>query len=337
MSVGYVINEMVSDGKQGDREIYRATRWMPLEISIVSIPADTSVGVGRSLESPAPAPAAEPVIFVKETKMEDINIAREGAAKAERERVAAILDLASRHGQREFGESAIRDGASIEQFRGALLDKVASKPLNVDMEVGLSDKEVRAFSFVKAIRALANPQDRAAQEAARFEFEVSEAAAKKEGRTSRGLLVPVDVLYKRDLTTSTASGTAKAGNTVATDLLAASFIDVLRNKMVLNTLGAQFLTGLQGNVAIPRKTAASAAYWVAETWPRRRAPTPRRSIKSRCRRRPSAPTWISAVGSCSSRRSTSRTSSAMTWRPRLRWRWTVPLWLARAATSRPAC
>ncbi|MFZ9479696.1 MAG: phage major capsid protein, partial [Steroidobacteraceae bacterium] len=264
VSVGYVINEMVSDGKQGDREIYRATRWMPLEISIVSIPADTSVGVGRSLESPAPAPAADPVIFVKETKMEDINIAREGAAKAERERVAAILDLASRHGQREFGESAIRDGASIEQFRGALLDKVASKPLNVDMEVGLSDKEVRAFSFVKAIRALANPQDRAAQEAARFEFEVSEAAAKKEGRTSRGLLVPVDVLYKRDLTTSTASGTAKAGNTVATDLLAASFIDVLRNKMVLNTLGAQFLTGLQGNVAIPRKTAASAAYWVAE-------------------------------------------------------------------------
>jgi HK97 family phage major capsid protein len=264
VSVGYVINEMVSDGKQGDREIYRATRWMPLEISIVSIPADTSVGVGRSLESPAPAPAAEPIIFVKETKMEDINIAREGAAKAERERVAAILDLASRHGQREFGESAIRDGASIEQFRGALLDKVASKPLNVDMEVGLSAKEVRDFSFVKAIRALANPQDRAAQEAARFEFEVSEAAAKKEGRTSRGLLVPVDVLYKRDLTTSTASGTAKAGNTVATDLLAASFIDVLRNKMVLNTLGAQFLTGLNGNVAIPRKTAASAAYWVAE-------------------------------------------------------------------------
>lgn len=264
VSVGYVINEMVSDGKQGDREIYRATRWMPLEISIVSIPADTSVGVGRSLESPAPAPAADPVIFVKETKMEDINIAREGAAKAERERVAAILDLASRHGQREFGESAIRDGASIEQFRGALLDKVASKPLNVDMEVGLSDKEVRAFSFVKAIRALANPQDRRAQDDARFEFEVSEAAAKKEGRTSRGLLVPVDVLYKRDLTTSTASGTAKAGNTVATDLLAASFIDVLRNKMVLNTLGAQFLTGLNGNVAIPRKTAASAAYWVAE-------------------------------------------------------------------------
>ena len=255
VSVGYVINEMVSDGKQGDREIFRATSWMPLEISIVSIPADTSVGVGRALE------VAEPKIIVKETpKMSD-----DVSVKAERDRVSSILELASRHNQREFGESAIRDGASIEQFRGALLDKVASKPLNVDHEVGLSDKEVRSFSFVRAIKALSNPQDRRAQEDAAFEFEVSEAAAKKEGRTSRGLLIPVDVLYgKRDLTTSTASGTAKAGNLVATDLLAASFIDVLRNKMVLNTLGAQFLTGLNGNVAIPRKTSASSAYWVAE-------------------------------------------------------------------------
>ena len=255
VSVGYVINEMVSDGKQGDREIFRATSWMPLEISIVSIPADTSVGVGRALE------VAEPKIIVKETqKMSD-----DVSVKAERERVSSILELASRHNQREFGESAIRDGASIEQFRGALLDKVASKPLNVDHEVGLSNKEVRSFSFVRAIKALSNPQDRRAQEDAAFEFEVSEAAARKEGRTSRGLLIPVDVLYgKRDLTTSTASGTAKAGNLVATDLLAASFIDVLRNKMVLNTLGAQFLTGLNGNVAIPRKTSASSAYWVAE-------------------------------------------------------------------------
>ena len=259
VSVGYVISEMVSGGKKGDREVFRATRWMPLEISIVSIPADTSVGVGRAMPTES-APVAEPIIIVKEnSKMENID-----SVKVERERVAAIMDLATRHGQREFGDQAIREGASIEQFRGALLDKVASKPLALDNEVGLTEQEVRSFSFVKAIRALANPQDRAAQEAARFEFEVSEAAAKKEGRTSRGLLVPVDVLYKRDITTSTASGTAKGGNLVATDLLASSFIDVLRNKMVLNQLGAQFLTGLNGNVAIPRKTAASAAYWVAE-------------------------------------------------------------------------
>jgi len=251
VSVGYIINEMMSDDEQEGREVYRATSWTPLEISIVSIPADTSVGVGRSIQ---------PEVIVMSDNTKGV---REDAAKAERSRVSSILELAARHNQREFGEDAIRNGATIEQFRGALLDKVGSKPLHVANEVGLSDKEVRDFSFVRAIRALSNPQDRSAREAAAFEFEVSEAAAKKEGRDSRGIMVPVDVLY-RDLTTSTASGTAKAGNTVATELLAERFIDVLRNKMVLNTLGAQFLTGLQGNIAIPRKTAASDVYWVGE-------------------------------------------------------------------------
>ena len=258
VSVGYVINEMVQDEKRGDREVFRATSWTPLEISIVSIPADTSVGVGRSIV----AAESHPKIEVKPMS-EDINVVRDDAAKAERSRVAAILDLATRHNQREFGEAAIRDGASLDQFRGALLDKVGSKPLHVNNEVGLSDKEVRNFSFVRAIRALSNPQDRRAQEEAAFEFDASRAAAAKEGRDSRGIMIPADVLY-RDLTTSTASGTSKAGNTVATDLLAERFIDVLRNRMVLNTLGAQFLTGLQGNVAIPRKTSAADVYWVGE-------------------------------------------------------------------------
>ena len=263
VSVGYVINEMVSDGKRDGREVYRATSWSPLEISIVSIPADTSVGVGRSMaETPKPEVISHsPKVQI----MSEINTeaVRDDGMKAERSRVAAIMDLAARHNQRDLGESAVREGATIEQFRGALLDKVAHKPLNVDIEVGLSDREARSFSFVKAIRALSNPQDRRAQEDARFEFEVSEAAAKKEGRDSRGITVPVDVL-KRDLTTSIGTGTSKAGNLVATDLLAGSFIDVLRNKMVLNTLGATFLTGLQGNVAIPRKSSSATSYWVGE-------------------------------------------------------------------------
>lgn len=263
VSVGYVINEMVSDGKRDGREVYRATSWSPLEISIVSIPADTSVGVGRSMaETPNPEVISHSpkVQIMSEVNNEAV---RDDGMKAERSRVSSIMDLAARHNQRDLGEAAVREGATIEQFRGALLDKVAQKPLNVDVEIGLSDREARSFSFVKAIRALSNPQDRRAQEDARFEFEVSESAAKKEGRDSRGITVPVDVL-KRDLTTSIATGTSKAGNLVATDLLAGSFIDVLRNKMVLNTLGATFLTGLQGNVAIPRKSSSATSYWVGE-------------------------------------------------------------------------
>ena len=261
VSVGYVIDEMVLDGERDGREVYRATRWTPLEISIVSIPADASVGVGRALD----AQTITTIIPPKESQKMDSQIpAGDAGMKAERERAAAILELGSRHSQREFAEQAIRDGASVEQFRGALLDKVSSKPL-ATADIGLTAQEAKEFSFARAIHALSNPTDARAQRAAAFEFEASQAAAAKEGRNSRGLTVPTDVLFaKRDILTGTGTGTAKGGNLVATDLLAGSFIDVLRAKMVTAQLGATYLTGLQGNVAIPKKTAASTVAWVAE-------------------------------------------------------------------------
>jgi HK97 family phage major capsid protein len=196
--------------------------------------------------------------------MDSMNPAGESGMKAERDRAATILELGSRHNQREYAEQAIRDGASVESFRGSLLDKVSSKPL-ATADIGLTEKEAKSFSFARAIHALSNPTDARAQRAAAFEFEASVAAAQKEGRASRGLTVPTDVLFqKRDILTGTATNTAKGGNLVATDLLAGSFIDVLRAKMVTAQLGATYLTGLQGNVAIPKKTGPSTAAWVAE-------------------------------------------------------------------------
>ncbi|MGB0809606.1 MAG: phage major capsid protein, partial [bacterium] len=128
-------------------------------------------------------------------------------------------------------------------------------------EIGLSEKETRAFSWLRAINYLSNPNDRAAREAAGFEIEASEAASQKLGRASRGITIPQEVL-SRDLTVGTASA---GGNLVATDLLAGSFIDILRNASALDQAGATVLTGLSGNVAIPRQSGAATAYWVAES------------------------------------------------------------------------
>lgn len=260
VSVGYVIDEIEAVGvNEAGREVYRARKWRPLELSIVSIPADTSVGVGRSAS----------ITSVQETpKMsESINegAVRESAAKAERERVSSILDLAARHNVRDLGEKAVREGASIDQFRGALLDVVAErgKPLSLDSDIGMSDREARSFSFLRAIAALQNPSDKKLQEAAAFEREVSRAAAAKSGKAERGLVIPTDVLY-RDLQTGTGTGTSKGGNLVQTDVMGGSFIDALRNKMVLQTVGARFMSGLQGNVAIPKRTTAVTAYWPGE-------------------------------------------------------------------------
>lgn len=60
VSVGYIIYEMerVTKGKgSAAQTTYTATRWEPLEISIVSVPADISVGVGRSIRDSAPEAA----------------------------------------------------------------------------------------------------------------------------------------------------------------------------------------------------------------------------------------------------------------------------------------
>jgi HK97 family phage major capsid protein len=60
-------------------------------------------------------------------------------------------------------------------------------------------------------------------------------------------------------------GTPTAGgNFVATDLLGASFIDLLRNAMVLDRLGITWLRDLNGNIAIPSQSGAATGYWVAE-------------------------------------------------------------------------
>lgn len=248
VSIGYFVRKYQTEGKG----VTRAMEWSPVEVSIVSLPADTSVGVNRTLER------NQKMEQVIEVKPEEI------LAKRNKE-VAQILDLATRHNQRPLADEAISKGMTIEAFRGMLLDKIGDKPL-VDPDIGMSKKEVRQFSFVRAINALANPQDRGAYEAAAFEREVSEAAVAAYGKQSRGITVPTDVLRapfsKRDLNAGSATA---GGNTVDTVLLADSFIELLRNRSAVQALGATVLNGLSGNISVPKQTAAATAYWVAES------------------------------------------------------------------------
>ncbi len=258
VSVGYRVNKMERSASNKDEYLVRS--WSPLEVSVVSIPADPSVGVGRSAAALEPKPSVEPSIK-KESKMDEINLdaVRAEAAEAAARNAAAIIELGARHNKRDLADAAIRSGKSIEQFRGELLDVIGNdKPLD-NNDLGMTRKEIRQFSIVRAIAALANPGDRRLREAAGFEFEISEAAAQRYGRASSGLMIPTDVLgvWKRDLNTS------DDNELVATNLLAGEFIDVLRNESSVMQAGARMLPGLIGNVAIPKKTAAATAGWIA--------------------------------------------------------------------------
>lgn len=260
VSVGYRVNKM--ERSPTDKDSYLVRSWSPLEVSVVSIPADPSVGVGRSAAALEPKPTIEPSIK-KEVKMTDqvnLDAVRAEAAEAAARNAAAIIDLGVRHNKRDIADAAIKAGKSIEQFRGELLEVIGNdKPLE-NSDIGLTKKEVRNFSIVRAIAAMSNPGDRRLREAAAFEFEASEAAAQRYGRSAQGIMIPVDVLgmwKQRDLNTS------DDNEIVATNLLAGDFIDVLRNSASVMAAGARMLPGLVGNVAIPKKTAASSGGWIS--------------------------------------------------------------------------
>ena len=258
VSVGYRVNKMERSSINQDEYLVRS--WAPMEVSVVSIPADPSVGVGRSTAALEPKPTVEPSIKKEGTMPDEVNLdaVRAEAAAAAARNASEIVALGQRHNVSDLAQKALAEGKSIDQFRGEVLEAIGNKPLE-NKEIGLSKKERQDYSVVRAIRALSNPTDRAAQEAARFELEASAAAARAYGTTAQGIMVPAEVLgsWKRDLNTS------DDNEIVATNLLAGDFIDVLRNASSVMQAGARMLPGLVGNVAIPKKTAASSAGWIS--------------------------------------------------------------------------
>jgi len=285
VSVGYMIHEAKLVETSEDKDIYRVTDWEPFEVSIVSVPADASVGVGRSADEESPVEVIEQPDPVEDAEEEEINGAeteqtkstqgvvtmsdinidqiRADAVKEEQKRASEIQAMGehfARFGADKIAAECLRNGDTVEATRAKIMEKIGAQAMPT-AEIGLTEKEARSFSFMRAINALANPGDRKAQAEAAFERECSDAFAGKNGRSAQGFFVPVEV-QRRDLEVTTANSST-GGKLVATDLV--SFIDALRNKMVVTGLGAQMLSGLVGSIAIPRQTAGATAYWVAES------------------------------------------------------------------------
>lgn len=259
ISVGYSIDkmELSQKGVNGAANTYTATRWRPVEASSVAIPADTSVGLGRSAETSHITVTSNEEIPMPEV----INVAEvEANARQSAQRNAAqISELGARHNLRDLAQKALEKGASIEDFRGEVLEIIGSKKALENQDIGLTKKETQRFSLMRVINAMANPTDRRAQEAAKFEFECSRAAAEAFGRTPEGIMLPVEVLR----TWSRALNSADDSNLFGEDFRGGSFIDVLRNSSSVMSAGATMLNGLSGDVKIPKKLTAAAAGWIA--------------------------------------------------------------------------
>lgn len=290
VSVGYELLELrLEKEEKGKPPVYRAIRWNPLEVSLVSVPADTTVGVGREADPTIPAqPKQQETVRMSETQTKDAPPPRaptpDEIAAAAQKRTKEILDLAALANAKDKAFDAIARGITIEQFRGELLEsRGTDKPLvTPPSQIGLSEKEIKNYSLSRYLLARAENNSALAP----LEWEAAHAAGEALKRagfqlrngtampfeimnapipnwvSERGrLVIGADGRYQRDLSTGS---TGAGGAIVETAVLAPNFIELLRNAMMVRAMGATILSGLQGNIAIPRQTGATTAGWVAE-------------------------------------------------------------------------
>lgn len=158
VSVGYQINErtLTKRNEQGPSE-YRVTRWLPMEVSLVPVPADATVGVGRSADDPPQrytitdvdqgqhsaglllsrnqdmtdqtAPAASAVTEPAATApVVDNTRAVADAVRAEQVRASEIIGIATKAGLGEaFAAEQIAANATIDAVRAKALDAMAAR------------------------------------------------------------------------------------------------------------------------------------------------------------------------------------------------------------------
>lgn len=310
-----------------EAETYTAIDWEPYEISLVTVPADASVGVGRSAGQPdanpveiqtrgsppgqqqeqsdtpanagffssgagrsqSPEPPKGADMSRNRHTLQDqagdettqrsaggahvIDAAREQqrGAEAERKRMAEIEALCDKYKvDPELKRSMIQKGASVDEAKLTVADHVIERSKregrpSVDFgdttNPDMTEREKARYSMIRAVNAAitGNWKD------AGFELECSNAIGQRLGRGAqeRGFFMPTNLQFAARAPYAVGAQGA-GGAMVPTNLLAGSFIEVLRNKARVLQLGATVLSGLVGNVDIPRQTGATQTFWTAE-------------------------------------------------------------------------
>jgi len=269
VSFGYRVTEY-EDAGNGD---YIARTFEPHEVSIVSVPADASVGVGRSEDNEhlevrilrAGSEMAESTAATEDVDMTEntssaatsAEMIREVDPTAEKLRQRALENLGDQYGVhhdviRRWKDEDISVGEATRQTLKIIAER--TKADNAVTAVGLSPREQRQYSLIRAINGVVHKDWKHAG----LELEAHQEIQKRTGKilSENSFFVPLEV-QKRDL----AVGSSGGGYLVSTDT--GGFIELLRNRSVALQMGATRLSGLQGNVALPKQTAAATAYWLA--------------------------------------------------------------------------
>lgn len=269
VSVGYDPGtEYVESRDEQGMITRRYTKWTPYEVSTVSVPADPTVGKGRSHEATAPAtpPAAEARSENMETTMVPAAPATPApvavphtTAGETRSREQMIYGFAAEAGLNAREAQALvdsgRDAESIGRELLARMNQQANHAATPKPAVELNEREQKQYSLMRALESIVSGKRG-------FEMEVSDAFAQATGRTytnEKSFFLPLN------LRTQLSIGASNKGGELRATELRPELIDLLRQRsLAIGTLGSRFMPGLVGNVSFPRQTAATTANWVAE-------------------------------------------------------------------------
>lgn len=223
VSVGYQIHELKLTKESDAGDEYTVTDWEPHEGSIVAVPADATVGIGREAESAlirsltnhhtapkdttmttktdTPATTTGTTTATVDPQPVDAKRERENATATERQRVRDIQALGERFGKRTEANAAIDAGTTYDAFRETVfsaLEKSGALKLADAGDIGLTPKEVQQFRFTNLIAATLWPDDETVRKIAGFEIAAARAAADKREHVPtdrRGAFtIPADVL-----------------------------------------------------------------------------------------------------------------------------------------------
>lgn len=273
-SVGYRVNadSYRLEGEKDGIPVVRAMSWMPYEASFEPVPADPGVGVGRAEQEIKENKNPPAIVAGMETKKMSEKLER----KLSGDDVVEIYRLARAFNMEPgLADEHVKSDKSVEDFRALTLKKAeedrkdaerkladaSKKPdrpaIRADADAAqiFSPEEKRAiekrfsilnvFRHLDAIRTGAkSPVDIG------YERELSDEIAKRSGKPAQGFYIPhsAPIGMRADPFLKTSNGSAF----VATNLLTGQFIDALRSKMVLAQAGVTTLSGLTGDVAIPK-------------------------------------------------------------------------------------
>lgn len=268
--------------------VYRVVDWEPLENSFVTVPADNGVGVGRGAFDFTPAqadPTAQPATTTGAT-MADVQTAPAGQPAAPQPAAPAVdyagidpaVQAAARRDaiQKLAKANGITDQSTVEHWVrsgkdwGAIGDDLLRIKAENDKAapvIDMSPREIKRYSLMRALRAAASRD----WTKAGLELEANREVSKRMNKIPRSetaFFVPLDIMM-RDLTGTArrdmdVAGTSGSNYLVGTNNLPGSFIDLLRNASVTLRMGITRLSGLVGNVTIPKMTAGNTAYWLAD-------------------------------------------------------------------------